>query len=414
MAEGTWNKTFPALVEHTKAKGSDVNTRVNGLGSNYDMLPSPHDDGKKGFFGPCYVGAATELGHTVSSEQVRNGAITHGVDSGTANTYVITNTVPSTAYVAGMRLTFVANSTNTGASTVNVDGLGIVSLKASNDTELSDGFISEDDIVEIAYSGTFFQILSISGHTADAATSAAAAAASASAAADSATEAAASETVCLSSSNYIGEWGDQTGAHLIPTSVSHNGEYWMLIQNVADITTQEPGSSPTYWKVIETVPSRVGEIFMWPLDTPPSYALMCDGSAIPAEYTELIALIGPNTPNIGSFVKNSQGTNTLTNEAESVGTHGHTADAVEDHTHTISVNSVGNHTHSSAAASSGISANASGTSAAAQEGSSTGSAGAHGHTASAGNAGGHTPVIQDHMGVNQPACTLVNFCIRTE
>jgi hypothetical protein len=42
----------------------------------------------------------------------------------------------------------------------------------------------------------------------------------------------------------------------------------------------------------------IGEIKMWPIWTPPPNFLRCDGSPIPAQYAALIALIGPNTPDL--------------------------------------------------------------------------------------------------------------------
>lgn len=40
----------------------------------------------------------------------------------------------------------------------------------------------------------------------------------------------------------------------------------------------------------------IGSIMMWPTATAPANWLLCDGTAIPAQYTELIALVGANTP----------------------------------------------------------------------------------------------------------------------
>ncbi|MEQ8409132.1 MAG: hypothetical protein RKH07_12735 [Gammaproteobacteria bacterium] len=50
--------------------------------------------------------------------------------------------------------------------------------------------------------------------------------------------------------NFEGEWGDQTGAANVPYSVSNDGKFWVLIADLADVTTVEPGvsgSSDTYW-----------------------------------------------------------------------------------------------------------------------------------------------------------------------
>lgn len=69
----------------------------------------------------------------------------------------------------------------------------------------------------------------------------------ATAAAASAVSAASSASSALTAANFEGEWSDQTGAAAIPYTVSHEGNFWTLIQNLADVTTQEPGNAPTYW-----------------------------------------------------------------------------------------------------------------------------------------------------------------------
>jgi len=193
----------------------------------------------------------------------------------------------------------------------------------------------------------------------------------------------------------------------LPTSLSGEAGKFLVV-NAAEDGYELAASSGT---------ASTGDIKMWPLDTPPSGWLMCDGAAIDPGYTALISLIGANTPNI-TFVKNSKGTDTNTTEAESVGTHGHGADAVLDHSHSVTVASVGNHTHGvpvypdptiPSGGGAIMQADATGTLATP----STNGAGAHNHSAVASSTGGHTPVIQDHSGTNQPACTLINFCIKT-
>jgi len=235
---------------------------------------------------------------------------------------------------------------------------------------------------------------------------------------NAAAQASASANIASASGAFVGRWIDQAGAAAIPFSVEHDDKLWMLLDDLADVTTSEPGVADN-WVEIGKQLSTVGEIFMWPLDAPPDNSLMCNGDSYPYDiHPELGALLGGvpggnfTVPDI-SFAKNSKGSNTGTEEAESVGTHGHTADAVASHAHSVSVASNGSHTHSVSAA--GYTGITSGTGTAANDAASiTGSAGAHTHSASAGAAGGHTPVINEHAGVNQPACTLVNFCIRTK
>lgn len=71
--------------------------------------------------------------------------------------------------------------------------------------------------------------------------SATASAASAVESSDFADNASASADVSASNANFVGPWVDQTGAANIPYSVLHENLYWQLINNLADITTSEPG-----------------------------------------------------------------------------------------------------------------------------------------------------------------------------
>jgi len=46
--------------------------------------------------------------------------------------------------------------------------------------------------------------------------------------------------------NYGGAWSTLTGAKTVPLSVDHLGAFWVLLENVADVTTEVPGTS-TKW-----------------------------------------------------------------------------------------------------------------------------------------------------------------------
>lgn len=63
---------------------------------------------------------------------------------------------------------------------------------------------------------------------------------SATAAANTALDAA---SVASASANFKGLWGDLTGALNKPASVKHNGRFWLLLNNLADVTASEPGVS---------------------------------------------------------------------------------------------------------------------------------------------------------------------------
>jgi hypothetical protein len=54
----------------------------------------------------------------------------------------------------------------------------------------------------------------------------------------------------LAASNFKGRWSDLTGSLAVPASVAHDGSYWMLLANVADVTATEPGPGNTDWQLI--------------------------------------------------------------------------------------------------------------------------------------------------------------------
>lgn len=47
--------------------------------------------------------------------------------------------------------------------------------------------------------------------------------------------------------NFKGNWADQTGAANVPYSVYHNGQYWNLLVNLADVTLSEPTTANNDW-----------------------------------------------------------------------------------------------------------------------------------------------------------------------
>lgn len=72
---------------------------------------------------------------------------------------------------------------------------------------------------------------------------------SATAALSSKTAAAASEANVAALSNFKGTWESLAGALAKPASVFHNGAFWMLLNNLADVATSEPGVSAD-WQVV--------------------------------------------------------------------------------------------------------------------------------------------------------------------
>lgn len=98
---------------------------------------------------------------------VLNGSWVYaGQDTGTANNYVITflagQPIP-TSYVAGMGVKFKALNANSGASVINVNGLGNVTIRRASGAGVATGDIISGQVVELTYDGTFFQMQNYMG-----------------------------------------------------------------------------------------------------------------------------------------------------------------------------------------------------------------------------------------------------------
>lgn len=70
-------------------------------------------------------------------------------------------------------------------------------------------------------------------------------------ASNSATSASNSATVSQAAANLVGNWDDQTGALNTPASVAHEGSFWALLNDLADVTTSEPGVTSD-WQEVKT------------------------------------------------------------------------------------------------------------------------------------------------------------------
>ena len=140
---------------------------VNGI------APTCEDDDLNGFKSEnnnLIVGSGQSL--LTTDNQQTHKAVAHYagvgdfyVDSGVANAYVLSTTgsqVAPPTYATGMRIRFVAGTVNgTGASTVNVAGLGVKNLVqdfGGTPTEVGD--MRTDVVTEAYYDGTEFRIVS--------------------------------------------------------------------------------------------------------------------------------------------------------------------------------------------------------------------------------------------------------------
>ncbi len=92
-----------------------------------------------------------------------NDAVEGDKDStGSSNTYAVAANRTIAAYYDGMRIGFHANHANTGASTLNVDGVGAKAIVTGTSTALTANQILQHQYVDVVFSasGDNFQMVS--------------------------------------------------------------------------------------------------------------------------------------------------------------------------------------------------------------------------------------------------------------
>jgi len=108
------------------------------------------------------------LGNTIkTTDFVYNSQLVtyYGVDSGAANAYILTAATPYTSYQNGMLVFFVPANTNTGASTVNINGLGVIPIVTITGAAIGAGQLQAGIMAELIYFNGSFQLTSIGSFT---------------------------------------------------------------------------------------------------------------------------------------------------------------------------------------------------------------------------------------------------------
>jgi len=87
-----------------------------------------------------------------------HGALDYALDTGAANAYAVALDPALPQYITGMPLRFLAANSNTGASTLNVNSLGVKTIKR-HARDLAPGDIKTGQTVTVVYDGTYFQLV---------------------------------------------------------------------------------------------------------------------------------------------------------------------------------------------------------------------------------------------------------------
>jgi hypothetical protein len=110
------------------------------------------------------LGAATAAADAVRFSQLQGSTDKLLTVTGT-DTYVATASPALTAYAAGNLFSLVVPNTNTGASTINIDGLGAKAITRTGSTALVAGDMVATEVVIVVYDGTRFQLINANSFT---------------------------------------------------------------------------------------------------------------------------------------------------------------------------------------------------------------------------------------------------------
>lgn len=113
----------------------------------------------------CIGDGSKAGGHkTPNYKDIQRQNFTYVSAGGTANAITLTLSPALDSYAAGVRATFKATANNSGSTTFNINGLGVVTGKKKKNgaiVDLEDGDILLNGVYDIVHDGTYFQF---SGH----------------------------------------------------------------------------------------------------------------------------------------------------------------------------------------------------------------------------------------------------------
>lgn len=132
-------------------------TRTNGTNTGSTLWASDRDDGTK-ITAARHDTHDQDLADGINATVNKDGSNTYATSSGT-DTITLTLTPAPSSYNAGMIIAFKAGGTNTGAATININSLGAKTIQALG-AGISANDITTNDVVELRYDGTQFQMIS--------------------------------------------------------------------------------------------------------------------------------------------------------------------------------------------------------------------------------------------------------------
>ena len=106
------------------------------------------------------LAAGSALTDGAQITQIQSNSIGFATSTGSSSAYIVALAPAVTGFTTGMKISFKANHASTGASTVNLNGLGVKTLKKKNDQDIAANDIESGAVVNAIYDGTNFQVTS--------------------------------------------------------------------------------------------------------------------------------------------------------------------------------------------------------------------------------------------------------------
>lgn len=102
----------------------------------------------------------------VNGGRTVEGPVNFCADSGSTDSYSCSLSPAITGYVTGAIYHFRANTANTGAASINLNGLGAKAIRKNRDQDLADNDIKAGQLVGVTYDGSDMQMISQTGNAA--------------------------------------------------------------------------------------------------------------------------------------------------------------------------------------------------------------------------------------------------------
>jgi hypothetical protein len=167
---GTYNLYVPGnpVITGTTISSTWANNTLNDIATALtnsiakDGQTTPTANLPMGTFKLTGLGVGSAATDSVNMSQLQSGVAIYLTAVAGVDTITASATPAITAYAAGNRFTFVAAGANTGAVTLNINGLGAKAVTKGGTTPLITGDILSGAALEVIYDGTQFQLIGVS------------------------------------------------------------------------------------------------------------------------------------------------------------------------------------------------------------------------------------------------------------